>query len=175
MVIGVLICTILYMEVQMSKKKGPIHLRSVAGGRYLHRECGAELGAARQEFRDEADINFIMSRYRATGVIDQALRGPAQFGDDLGYKTYAEAHTALEEAKTEFLKLPPEIRLELGNDPGRYRELSTEKDIRAVVQRIGAKQQRRIAAAQALIAAQAPPSPAAPAPEPVVTPPKGGK
>jgi len=150
----------------------PGHLKSVAGGRYTHRECGPELGCAKQEFKEEADINRILARYRMTGVLDQA-RTPAAFGDDIGYKSYADAHAALEIAKEQFMKLPPEIRLELGNDPGRYKELSSDEDVRRIVERIGHKERSRIAAAQALVAQHAPkptPPPADPAPQP----PKGG-
>jgi len=140
--------------------KGPLNLRSVAGGRRQHRACGKEFGAAKQEFRDEADINRILSRYRAAGISPEQIdrRGFA-FGDDTGYKTYAEAHEALEVAKEHFLKLPPEIRLELGNDPGRYAELASEDGVRKVLERIGKKERRRIQDAMALVRAQTPPTP----------------
>lgn len=159
--------------------RGPLHLRSVAGGRQRHRDCGVEFGAAKQEFKDEADINRIIAKYRATGVLDQVINAPVSFGEDRGFMTYADAHAALEKAREEFLKLPPEIRLELGNDPGRYAELSTEEGVRRVVERIGAKERRRIADAQALVASLNPPSPAGGAPggEGKVgsAPPEGGK
>jgi len=143
--------------------------KSVAQGRFRHRECGPELGAAKQEFRDEADINRIMAKYRQTGVLERA-RVPAVFGEDAGFKTYADAYDALERAREQFLLLPPEIRLELGNDPGRYRELSSEDGVRRVLDRIGAKQARDLAKAQALVSSRSQP----PSPAPVVEPPKGG-
>jgi len=145
----------------------PGNLKSVAGGRYTHRECGPELGAAKQEFLDDADINRILARYRQAGVDVMARahqQDPRLFGEDIGYKTYADAHAALQVAQEAFLKLPPEIRLELGNDPARYSELSSEDGVRRVVERIGAKQRSRLVAAQAMVAAHAPPPPAAPVP-----------
>jgi len=145
----------------------PGHLKSVAGGRFTHRECGPELGAAKQEFRDEADINRIMARYRQAGIEVEAKAhqmNPRLFGSDGGFKTYADAHVAMEEAREKFLTLPPEIRLELGNDPARYSELASEDGLRRVVERIGAKERKRLAAAQRLVAAQTPPPPASPVP-----------
>jgi len=143
----------------------PLNMRSKAGGRYRHRECGPEFGAAKQEFVDEADINRIMSKYRATGVVSTAASGPVLFGEDKGFATYADAHEALKIAGEHFLRLPPEIRLELGNDPGRYREVSSPEGLRNVLERIGAKERRRIVEAQRLVAQHAPPpSPASSSP-----------
>jgi len=174
---GVLISMIISMEriKQMFGKKsedlggvvgqverGPFHLRSVAGGRRFHRKCGKEFGAAKQEFLEEADINRIMAKYRQTGVVQVASQMPPQFGEDVGFKTYAEAHEALKVAQEQFLKLPPEIRLELGNDPGRYREVSSQEGLRAVVERIGARQRKRLEQAQALVASNAPKPPTPP-------------
>jgi len=149
----------------------PMNKRSMAGGRYTHRECGPELGAAKQEFKDDADINRIIAKYRRTGVLDQASQAPV-FGEDVGFKTYADAFETLERAREQFLRLPPEIRLELGNDPGRYKELSSEDSVRRLLDRIGAKQKRRIAEAQDLVRRATPPSPA-PGPGPTAPPVEG--
>lgn len=142
----------------------PTNRRSKAKGNVLHRPCGRELGCSKQEFREAADINFIVRKYRMTGQLDAMTRGEVVFGDDAGYKTYADAYAALEKAKEQFLKLPPEIRLELGNDPGRYRELSSEEGIRRVLGRMGERQRHEMAKAMRMVrAAQPPASPPSPA------------
>lgn len=154
----------------------PGNMKSVARGRFTHRLCGPELGAAKQEFKDDADINRILARYRQAGVEVTAgahQLNPRLFGQDTGFKTYADAHEALEAAKVEFLRLPPEIRLELGNDPARYSELSTEDGLRRVVERIGVKERRRLDAAQRMVAKHMSPPPTPPA-DPASKPPKGG-
>lgn len=143
--------------------------RSVAGGRARHRECGVEHGACKQEFQEAADINVIMRKYRQTGLMP-VMMGEAAIalsGEDLGYKTFADAYAALQDAEEMFLKLPPEIRLELGNDPGRYRELSSEEGIRRVLGRMGERARAEHAwALNRVRAAQPAPSPASPSGSP---------
>lgn len=149
--------------LSVASRREPLNLRSRAPGRCFHRECGEEFGAAKQEFQEASDINYIMRKYRTTGQLDAFVRGEVVFGEDTGYKTYADAYAALERAREVFLKLPPEIRLELGNDPGRYRELSSEEGIRKVISRMGARAQADLAHAMKLVRNQTvPPSPAAP-------------
>jgi len=151
----------------------PLNVLSKAKGRALHRPCGKEFGAAKQEFIEETDINRIMAKYRLEGVLSHAF-GPADdvIREDVGYKGYEEMHDALERAKAHFLKLPPEVRLELGNNPGRYREVSTPEGMRAVLQRIGKRERNRLAAAQALVRKHAPKPPSQPDPEHVEEAPK---
>jgi len=102
------------------------------------------------------EIRHVLAKYRQTGLISRSSMAPVEFGSDVGFATYADAHAALERAAEEFLKLPPEIRLELGNDPGRYAEISSEDGWRRVVERIGAKERRRIEQAQLLVARHTP-------------------
>lgn len=158
MVSGALICMMRHILSKFFKQREDNnmsvreakHLESKARGRVRHRSCGKEFGAAKQEFKEEADIGNILAKYRATGQLSQSLT-PRAFGDDVGYKTYADAHEALKVAGEQFLKLPPEIRLELGNDPGRYAELSTKDGVKKVLERMGERERQKIAHAQALI------------------------
>lgn len=154
-------------ELVGERVRVPARINSKARGRRVHRPCPASLGAAKQEFRDDADINRILARYRETGVLSQARETPV-FGIDVGFKSYAEAHEILDRAKEQFLKLPPEIRLELGNDPGRYAELASEDGVKKVLERINKKELRRIAQAEALLASRKPKTPPQPAGPPVV-------
>jgi len=141
-------------------KREPANVRSKSPGGYKHRDCGKSFGACKQEFASAADINFIVKRYQTTGVLDALKKGPVEFGEDSGFRTYADAHRALESAKEKFLLLPPELRLELGNDPGRYRELSTREGVEGVLNRMSERGRRRLQDAMRLVRAHQPPSPA---------------
>lgn len=149
----------------------PLNSRSVARGRFLNRDCsreaaekaGCKVVAAQQQFQEEADINFIMRKYEQTGMVSTAKNAAVlASGIDLGFKTFADAHEALTRSREVFLTLPPEVRLELGNDPGRMRELATDDGLKALVGRMGERSRAQLAHAMKLVRSQtvSPPSPA---------------
>lgn len=75
---------------------------------------------ARQEFRDEADINNIIKKYQATGcLIDPSLarsRMP-QFGDFSAVPDFECSQQILARAREHFDALPDQVRQLFGNDP----------------------------------------------------------
>lgn len=77
---------------------------------------------ARQEFRDEADINNIIKRYQATGVlVDPSIprsRRPV-FGDFSSAPSYQQAQDLVIRANEQFDALPVELRERFNYDPAR--------------------------------------------------------
>lgn len=78
-----------------------------------------EPSLARQDQRDEADINTIVARFGVTGTLPQTTRLPS-------YEDFSEAgdfHTAMEvllQAEKAFSELPSALRAQFHNDPGAF-------------------------------------------------------
>lgn len=71
-----------------------------------------------QQFKDEADINNILERYRATGVLNQ-VQG-FQFGDFSDTPSYQEILNRVMDAQDRFDSLPSNIRRHFDNDPAQF-------------------------------------------------------
>lgn len=83
----------------------------------------------KQSFKDECDINNIVSRYKKTGVLpDSARAGMGRYGDFSAVPSYHEMHQRVLAANEVFALLPAKIRRELGNDPGALIRLSETPD-----------------------------------------------
>lgn len=73
---------------------------------------------AKQEFRDECDINSIMARYEKTGVMPSNPGGRMyEFGDAISEYSYQESLDAVRHAQAEFMTLSARVRDRFGNDP----------------------------------------------------------
>jgi phage internal scaffolding protein len=70
---------------------------------------------AKQEFRDECDINRIMMQYARTGELPQV--SGAVYGDFNSTQTYHDMQNTLIEAQKAFKTLPASIRATFNNDP----------------------------------------------------------
>ena len=79
--------------------------------------------ATMQNFKDDADINCIISRFETTGVlVDPTVpvsRTP-QFGDFSELPSFQEAQNVIVVANNAFSALPSKIRERFGNDPATY-------------------------------------------------------
>jgi len=74
----------------------------------------------KQSFKDECDINTIMSRYQSTGELpDLALSAP-QYLDASTVPDFQSMQNTLVEAQTLFDALPSKIRSRFENDPGEF-------------------------------------------------------
>lgn len=89
---------------------------------------------ARQEFRDESDINQIIKKYQATGfLVDPNLarsRTP-MFGDFTNLPDFERSQQIVCEAQTRFDELPVELRKRFNYDPVellRFLDDPTNKD-----------------------------------------------
>lgn len=77
----------------------------------------------KQAFRDECDINKILSRYAQTGQIDHLNNRLAQFVDapDIDFQS---AQNLVVNANQMFEKIPAKIRAKFSHDPGKFLEFA---------------------------------------------------
>lgn len=80
----------------------------------------------RQEFADECDINVLMSRYEATGIMPNVNRQVPQWGDVSSVPDLMQALQEIEAAKTAFMSLDAKVRREFDNDPLRFVEFAQD-------------------------------------------------
>lgn len=81
---------------------------------------------ARQEFREECDINHIMKRYSKTGVAPTAV-GVARYGDFSEVGDYLSAQTVVLTAREQFEALPAVVRDRFGGDPVKFLQFVGDK------------------------------------------------
>lgn len=75
----------------------------------------------RQDFVQELDINRIISRYRATGLLRQSQSGVPLYLDHTALPgDYQHALNIVNEAQAFFMALPSEVRSRFGNDPSAF-------------------------------------------------------
>ena len=70
----------------------------------------------KQSFKDECDINRIMARYQATGLLDFTQKREARYADVSGLD-YQEAANLVAGAQSMFNDLPSTLRERFSNDP----------------------------------------------------------
>lgn len=71
----------------------------------------------KQSFKDEADINVIMRRYEASGILPGSERmADARYMDVTG-ADFEAAMIVVASAKTAFAEMPAKLRDRFGNDP----------------------------------------------------------
>lgn len=70
----------------------------------------------KQSFKTECDINVIMARYQATGVIQSLNKGEPRYVDTTGVD-YQSAMNTVANARSLFEELPAHIRNRFKNDP----------------------------------------------------------
>lgn len=75
-------------------------------------------GRTKQSHKDECDINQIMARYLATGMLDQSRALAAQYDDVTGID-YQEAMNIVADAKALFAAFPAAVRSRFDNDPAK--------------------------------------------------------
>lgn len=82
-------------------------------------QINLEPSRTKQEFKDECDINTIMARYQATGVLDHLREDvQAQYEDVTGYD-YQTAMQTVAAANSMFSALPAHVRERFENDPAK--------------------------------------------------------
>lgn len=70
----------------------------------------------KQSFKDECDINVLMKKYQATGVLPPGV-GVARYADFSDVGDYLEAQITLLRAQDQFDSLPARVRDRFKNDP----------------------------------------------------------
>lgn len=90
----------------------------------------------KQSFKDECDINTIMSRYQSTGELpDLAQRAP-QYLDATGMD-YQDMQNKVVEANNLFNALPSKIRNRFANDPGEFLAFVSDPSNHSELQSMG--------------------------------------
>ena len=71
-----------------------------------------------QHFREECDINFIVDRFKRTGLVEHVRSIGGQFMNVVDFPDYHEALNTVAEARSRFLELPATVRERFNHDPG---------------------------------------------------------
>lgn len=90
----------------------------------------------KQEFRDDCNINTIMSRYMKTGELPHINKLAPQYFDAApgDFQTHM---NAVAEAKTLFAQLPSDVRNRFRNDPGQFMDFCSDDSNRVELARMG--------------------------------------
>nr|QJB19316.1 MAG: internal scaffolding protein [Microvirus sp.] len=87
-----------------------------------------EPSLTRQEFAEECDINTIMARYEASGVISHVNRAQPMYLDTTDYPDLQGAMDQFREAALAFNALPATVRREFDNDPQKFVDFASDPD-----------------------------------------------
>ena len=85
--------------------------------------CGATM--AQQQFKDECDINNIMSKYQKTGLITHVAKHQGDYDDFTVMPDFKTAIDTIHEAERMFMTLPSNVREQFENDAGQFVEFAT--------------------------------------------------
>jgi phage internal scaffolding protein len=85
-----------------------------------------EPSLTRQEFAEECDINTIMQRYEATGIVSHVNHAEPVFLDTTLYPGMQGSLDAFREAGRAFNALPAKVRREFDNDPAKFVEFAVD-------------------------------------------------
>lgn len=97
------------------------------GGLYAT-EVGT-VSRTRQEFAAECDINTIMKKYAASGVISHINKAAPRYYDFSDVPAdFQAAMNMMIEADGAFMRLPSDVRKRFGNDPAEFVQFAGEKD-----------------------------------------------
>lgn len=80
----------------------------------------AEGVGAKQSFKDDCDINVIMSRYEKAGQLPLSDDVPAMFGDFSDGATFHDVMNRIRKAEEAFLTVRGEVRAMFDNDVGKF-------------------------------------------------------
>lgn len=101
--------------------------------------CGTEL-ITKQEFKDESDINNILTQYKKTGIINNIMQQQPIYSDlpdDLDYQNSLHITSQASEA---FDTLPATVRRYFQNDPQQLLAAIGNPDMRTTLEELGVLQ-----------------------------------
>jgi len=90
----------------------------------------------KQSFKDECDINTIMSRYQSTGVLPDMAQIAPQYLDASGFDFQA-SMDFIAGANTLFHELPSSVRTKFGNDTASFMEFVSNPNNRSEMAQMG--------------------------------------
>jgi len=79
----------------------------------------------KQSFKDECDINILMSRYKATGQLPNLNERLPQYIDATGFE-YQQAMEIVAQANTLFEELPSAVRNRFANNPAAFLDFTSD-------------------------------------------------
>lgn len=91
---------------------------------------------AQQSFKDDADINVMLEKFKVTGVMPQGVVMPT-YGDFDGVSDYRTAVDALKKASDAFMDMPANVRKRFDNDPQKFLEFCADEKNRDEAIRLG--------------------------------------
>lgn len=91
---------------------------------------------AQQSFKDDADINVMLEKFKVTGVMPQGVVMPT-YGDFQGVSDYRTAVDAINKATNAFMDMPANIRARFENDPQKFLEFCADDKNREEASRLG--------------------------------------
>lgn len=97
---------------------------------------------ARQSMKQECDINFILQKYKKTGLITHVAKHQGSYGE-FDVIDFHEAMNAIRDAEEMFLELPADLRKKFHNDPGEFVEFTTNPDNRDTMEALGLIQPKK--------------------------------
>lgn len=109
-------------------------------------DCSVEPSRTKQQFAEEADINFLMERFLRTGVFPavEQLGGPqARFGDFSEGMSFMDALERVREAQESFDGLEAKVRDRFHNDPAEFLEFVSDEGNREEALRLGLLEDKR--------------------------------
>lgn len=82
----------------------------------------------KQAFKDECDINAIVKRHQATGMVTHVNRNRPAYGDFSYGLDLQQAMEAVRAAQDDFMRLPARVRALASNDPARFLAMVHDDD-----------------------------------------------
>lgn len=98
--------------------------------------CPEVSPVTKQEFRDECDINTIMSRYQFNGEMPVLNQRSPQYLDTTGIE-FQEAMEFVAGAQTLFNELPSALRNRFSNDPAQFLDFTSNENNRSEMEELG--------------------------------------
>jgi phage internal scaffolding protein len=80
----------------------------------------------RQQFKKDCDMNSIMSKFKATGLITHTSQRSPQYGDFSNIPDYAGSLEIVLAAQAAFNALPSKVRARFKNDPATFVEFASD-------------------------------------------------
>lgn len=93
-------------------------------------------GRTKQSFKDECDINRIMARYQATGLLPQINEIPPQYMDCTMYD-FQEHQNFIAGAFSTFHELPSKLRARFNNNPAEFFDFCSQDKNRPEMAEMG--------------------------------------
>ncbi|AXL15207.1 internal scaffolding protein [Microviridae sp.] len=100
-------------------------------------------GRTEQHHKDECDVNNILKKYKANGVIQHVRQYEGKYGDFSG-EDFQTAMNIIAEGKSMFESVPAYIRAKFDNDPKRFLDFVCDEANESKLVEMGLATQREL-------------------------------